>query len=221
METAAQLAKRGHQAVIAPLLEIHMCAGPAVSLDGVRAILATSSNGVRAFAQRNNRRDLPLFAVGARTASVARGLGFSEVRSAEGDARALAAAVPAWATPSEGALLHAAGTERPGQFAADLGAQGYEVRTAALYRAVPVRRLPADAHQPLMAGTLDAVLLMSPQTARIFVDCVKNESIHECCRVLVACCISEAAAAALKPLNLRDVRWPTHPDLASALELLR
>src|ERR1700733_5118756 len=89
-ETAEQLALRGHEAVIAPLLEIRNCSGPAISLHDVQAILATSSNGVRAFSRRSDRRDLPIFAVGERTASIAQSLGFSDVKSADGDVHALA-----------------------------------------------------------------------------------------------------------------------------------
>src|SRR5579863_9915244 len=123
-ETASQLAVRGHETVIAPLLEIRYREGPKIALDGVQAILATSSNGVRALSQRSARRDLPLFAVGAQTASVAVSLGFCDVRSSNGDARALADAVPAWVTPEDGALLHAAGSDEPGPLAADLTACG-------------------------------------------------------------------------------------------------
>jgi uroporphyrinogen-III synthase len=220
METAAQLFARGHRSVIAPLLEIRHCGGPAVSLDGVQAILATSSNGVRAFSQRSDRRDLPLFAVGAQTAAIAKALGFSSVRSANGDARALAEAVPGWAKPEDGALLHAAGAELPGKLAAALCALGYDVQTAVLYRTVPVRRLPAAARDALEAGTLDAMMLFSPRTARTFVACVTEGGLQSRCQALVACCISQAAAEPLRPLGLLDIRWPAHPDQASTLALL-
>jgi uroporphyrinogen-III synthase len=219
-ETAAELAARGHQTVIAPLLEIRFCAGPPISLGGVKAILATSSNGVRAFSQRSDRRDLPLFAVGAHTASIARNLGFSNVRSADGDARALSAALPGWTNPGGGALLHVAGAKKPGQIAADLRMLGYDVRTAALYRAVRVRRLPRAAREALQSGDLDAVMLFSPRTARTFVSCVNAEGLQSYCQGLIACCISEAAAEPVKLMRVSDIRWPAHPDEASMLASL-
>src|SRR5215469_13939273 len=89
-ETAAELRARGHSPIIAPLLEIEFVDGTPIVLDGVSAVLATSSNGVRAFAKRVDRRDLTVFAVGSHTASTARALGFSDVHDAVGDAAALA-----------------------------------------------------------------------------------------------------------------------------------
>ena len=85
-ETAAQLASRGHEAIIAPLLEIRYAEGPDIALDGVQGVLATSSNGVRALARRTSRRNVSIFAVGTHTAAIARELGFQRVRDAGGDA---------------------------------------------------------------------------------------------------------------------------------------
>ena len=91
-ETARQLALRGHQSVLAPLLATQFWDGAEVTLEGVQAILATSANGVRALARRTARRDVPLFAVGPQTAEMAQAEGFSNLRNANGDARALAMA---------------------------------------------------------------------------------------------------------------------------------
>src|SRR5579863_2146442 len=101
-EIAARLAERGHQALLAPLLEPRFLQGPLLEegeLDGVQAVLATSANGIRALNRRSARRDIPIFAVGPQTADEARKSGFSNVRSADGDAKTLAQAAMRWATP--------------------------------------------------------------------------------------------------------------------------
>ncbi|MGD0190342.1 MAG: uroporphyrinogen-III synthase [Rhizomicrobium sp.] len=220
-ETAAQLAALGHQSVIAPLLEIHIHDGPALSLDGVQAIVATSSNGVRAMVQRSERRDLAVFAVGSQTAAVARQCGFANVRSADGDARALGQAVLSWARPQDGALFHPAGSERAGQLAANLTAGGFEVRSAELYQATPAEALPPVAIDALRNGGIDAVLLYSPRTARTFVEHVVGTGLTAALSPIAALCISDATAAALKPLQFREVRVAARPDQASLLALLR
>ena len=66
---------------------------------------------------RTSARDIPIFAVGPQTADAAARAGFLRVRSADGDAAALADAVPHWADPAAGALLHAAGAEGSGWLA--------------------------------------------------------------------------------------------------------
>jgi uroporphyrinogen-III synthase len=98
-QIAARLAEMGHQAVLAPLLEPRFFEGPEPALDGVQAILATSANGIRALIRRTRRRDIPIFAVGPQTAEEAAKAGFTEVRSADGDAVALAEATTHWARP--------------------------------------------------------------------------------------------------------------------------
>src|ERR1700689_2967092 len=93
LETAAKLKALGHDAILAPLLEIRFHDGDEIALDGVQAILATSANGVRALARHSARRDVALFAVGRQSADVARAAGFRDVRSADGDGATLAQAV--------------------------------------------------------------------------------------------------------------------------------
>ena len=99
--TEARLKSRGHEAVVVPLLQVKFHDGPEIDLSGVQAILATSANGVRAFAQRSARRDLPVFAVGPQTARSAKLAGFSDVKSADGDAADLAKVVPTWTSAAK------------------------------------------------------------------------------------------------------------------------
>src|SRR4029077_17748920 len=65
------LRRRGHVAIVAPLMEVVPHDGPPLALDSVQAVLATSANGVRALAARAARRDVPLYAVGPQTAEAA------------------------------------------------------------------------------------------------------------------------------------------------------
>ena len=88
-EIAAELAAHGVASVIWPLTRIERVARRVSLPDEAEALLFTSGNGVRAFAEACARRDLPALCVGARTAALAREAGFVDVRSAEGDATAL------------------------------------------------------------------------------------------------------------------------------------
>lgn len=219
-ETAALLRARGHQAVIAPLLKLNFHSGPEINLAGIQAILATSANGVRAIARRTARRDLPLFAVGPQTAEVAHASGFADVRNADGDSVALANAVPNWASTKAGPLLHASGADGEGKLAKALAAAGFEVRTEFLYDIGTVAQLPAAVLDDLKAGRIDAILLFSPRSARIFVECASNASLGTAVEYLIGVCISNAAAAELAPLKLRDIRIAERPNQASLLDCL-
>ena len=219
-ETAVRLRARGHTVLIAPLIEIRFVDGPEIPFGGVQAILATSSNGVHALARRTSRRDVPLFAVGAQTARAAHSSGFATVKSADGDARALAAATVNWAKPNAGALLHAAGAETKGALAESLRAAGFEVRTEVLYDAIGVNELSTNVLIALTAGNLDAVLLFSPRSARIFSDCVVKADVADSCTALEALCISAVAADNLSVLPFRAVHVAKRPDQEALLALL-
>ncbi|HEY4113115.1 MAG TPA: uroporphyrinogen-III synthase [Rhizomicrobium sp.] len=218
--TAAALREHGHDAILSPLLEIRFLDGPGISLDGVQAVLATSANGVRALARRNQRRDLPAFAVGPQTALAARAAGFADVRDAGGNADALTETVSRWLDPREGSLLHASGRHRKDNLAAALEASGFTVRTEFLYEAVPATGLSPDAQAAFGAGELDAVMLFSPRSAATFAAIVQRNGLSSPCRNLVALCISRETDAALAPLSFRENRVAKRPNQDSMLDLL-
>ena len=218
--TGARLRELGHTALIAPLLSVHYHDGPALDLGGVQGVLATSANGVRALARRTPRRDLPVYAVGPQTAAASREAGFTHVESADGDALALAKAVPRWAMPGNGALFHPTGGEGAGRLVAILGADGYEVRTLVLYEVVAAAALPDDAACALSQATLDAALFFSPRSARVFAQCVATGGLSETCTRLDAVCISEAAAKALSPLIFKVVCIAPRPNQEDLLACL-
>ena len=210
----------GHDAVLAPLLEIRFLDGEEIALDGVQAILATSANGVRALARRSARRNVALFAVGRQSADAARAAGFRDVRSADGDGAALAQAVAQWARRDGGTLLHVAGRETKGALSATLAKEGFDVRSATLYEALAAEALPAAAADALRGQSLDAALFFSPRSARIFRDLVRRAGLAQCCRTVTAAAISEAAAKALDGLDFASVRAAGRPDQEALLTLL-
>jgi uroporphyrinogen-III synthase len=219
-ETAARLRALGHDPLVASLLDIRLREGPDLPLDDVQAVLATSANGVRALAKRTKRRDIPLFTVGAQSASAARLAGFEHIQHADGDAAALAALAAARLAPSRGALLHAAGIETRGGLAEKLAGSGFAVRSEILYDAVACKALPGPARDALDGGTIDAALFFSPRSARIFVELVEAAGLSERCGRLAAICISRAAAEALAPLRFDRVGIAARPNQEALLALL-
>jgi len=217
---AQVLRERGHAAIVSPVMEIQLLDGPEILLEGVQAILATSANGIRGLSRRTARRDLPVFAVGPQTESAAESAGFMCVRTAEGHAAALAVAVENWAVPEGGALLYAAGQERLSDLEHRLRNRGYSVLTEVLYDAIKQPLLSPEAVQALSDHNLDAAMLFSPRSARIFASQIRAAQLSNCCAGLIAFCISEAVANALEPLRFRDMRIAAHPDQDGMLALL-
>jgi uroporphyrinogen-III synthase len=210
---AVRLALAGHQPLLAPLLEPRWFGGPPLDLGGIDAVLATSANGVRALMRRTERRDIPVFAVGPQTMAEARAAGFTRVENADGDAKALAAAVPHWL--KAGALLHVCGEQNEGVLAETLTAAGYEVRREILY-VVEARPLPDTAVRALQDGAVDAALFFSPRSAGIFVAQTGAIPLQN----VSAFCISPATAAVLPGSSFRDIRIAAKPNQDALLALL-
>jgi len=214
-EIARHLAERGHQALLAPLLTPRFHDGPEPDLKGVQAILATSANGIRAFVRRSARRDFSVFAVGPQTAEEARKSGFTEVRNADGDAKALALAATLWAA-KKGVLLHVCGEDAPGTLAENLALRGFKVRRCPLYAIEPATSLPDEARTALQDRALDAAMFFSPKSARIFgrlADGLPTED-------LTALCISPATAQALSPTPFARIAVAAKPNQTAILALL-
>jgi uroporphyrinogen-III synthase len=222
---AAVLAERGHDSVQAPLLDIVLDETARVDLGGVRAVLFTSANGVRAWARLGAPHESEAFCVGDATAQAARDAGFPTVHSAGGDVAALAELVRATLSPADGALLHAAGSALAGDLAGDLGKDGYEVRRVQLYRQDVATTLPFAAVQALRDGKIDAVTFFSPRTAETFVRLAKQADLLAALAGTQAVALSQAAldvareeGAAWKAA--RAASQPTEAALLDALDEL-
>jgi uroporphyrinogen-III synthase len=213
---AARLADLGHRPLVAPLLEPRWFDGAELDLGGIAAILVTSANGVRALVRRTPRRDIPVFAVGPQTTEEARAAGFTRVENADGDARALAAAVPRWMAPDAGPLLHVCGEDSVGHLAEDLSSLGYAVCRETLY-AIDAVPMPPQAIEALRNDALDAALFFSPRSARIFLEQAAGLPL----RAVTAFCISPATAAALPKSRFGAVRVAAKPNQDALLALLK
>ncbi len=210
--TADRLTARGFTPIIAPLLALSAlpdALDAAPDPAAVAALALTSPNGVEAFAPLIPRfRHHLVFAVGDATAEAARAAGFADVRSAAGDIHALARLIAAEAPP--GPLL-APGAREP---AGDL---------PALLPDRPVQRLPVyaafETHAPA-PEPFDAVMLHSPRAARALASILAADLPRAASSGRIAICISEAAAAPLRPFDFAQIRIAATPDEPAMLSAL-
>jgi uroporphyrinogen-III synthase len=161
-ETADRLRQRGHDPIVEPVFAVEAIAATLPAYD---AIAFTSANGARVFATLTPDRSQPVFAVGARTADAAREVGFTNVRSADGDVTALGDMLFN-DLPANARLLHAGNAETRGDLAGRLAAAGRDATFLPVYRSVPVVSPgPALAAHLSGAAPLDAILVHSPRGA--------------------------------------------------------
>ncbi len=217
-ETAHRLRALGRRAILAPMLTIAPVAARLPGPGALQAIIAGSINAVRALPPAFHT--VPLLGVGDATAAAARAHGFRDVRSAAGDARALAALAAATLDPAGKPLLLPTRAREGLRLAADLRARGFAVLRRIVYAAHPTGTLPPEAARALADGEIDAVVFFSASAARSFARIIRASAVAGRLGGVTACAISEAAAAALGDLGFQAVRVAARPDQDSLLALL-
>jgi uroporphyrinogen-III synthase len=220
-QTARALRERGHEPIVAPLLQIEILAEIDPDAGSWNAILLTSANalhGIRKFASRREWRGVPIFAVGEATAKAARDKGFTNVTSADGNVDDLINLVASRLRPPA-RLLYAAGEERAGDLAGALRAQNFKVDLVAVYRLVGAKLLPEPAAVAL-CGEIDGVLHFSRQSAAALISAARNSRLLEAALTKpVHFCISEQVAEPLRAAGAANIRVATRLDEQGLLEL--
>lgn len=219
-ETAARLRRDGHVPLLCPLLTIEMAAGPAPDLAGVAALVATSPNGVRAMDLYDLPREIPLYAVGDRTATAARDAGFGTVTSAGGDLLDLVRLIRQEPPAIPGRLLHVSGADVAGDLGALLAPDGPAVTRHIGYRAVPVTAMAPAMVAAIRGGEVTHVLLFSARTADGFVNLCRQAGLADAVGRLTALCLSAAVAQAASGLAWRETRIAASPDADALMALL-
>lgn len=220
---AKKLAELGHEAVVAPLAEIEFLDPGPLSKDDLQAVIVTSRNALRAMQGHpdlDGIKDIPLFAVGSATARLAQEMGFARVTQGGGTAALLAPQIGTACTPEKGAMLHLAGERLAGDLKGALQAKGFTVRQPVVYRSVAAERLPHEAITALEQESLDGVILMSPETARVYASLIRAHGLENETRKITCFCLSRAVGDALESLpglRTRVADAPTQDDLLALI----
>jgi uroporphyrinogen-III synthase len=220
--TADALVALGHTPILCPMLDI-VREPPRPLPAGCQAIAATSANAIRALAAHPDFaavRNLPLFAVGDRSAVEARRAGFAAARSAGGGLPELCDRIVSDLDPAEGSILYAAGDVQSGDLAAGIGAAGFAVATAILYRSVARPRLSDAALAALRSRGIDGVLIFSARSAEAFVDALAADGLSPLPETIAAFAISEQAAAPLAGALRGPVQSAARPEQIALFALL-
>jgi uroporphyrinogen-III synthase len=236
--TARALKERGFAVVLAPMLRFEP-----VTLEGdagadYAGVLATSANALRAVELQlaeSGLTELPLFAVGAHTASEARRLGFAKVISAEGDAAKLSSLIRKTIKAKDKSkdksedksrkkqavrLLYLAGADLSRDLAGDLAIDGFEVTTRTTYRMVSLTGLSRETCRAFAANEVEAVLHYSQRSARAFLDAARADGVEVSALAVPQCCISANVAAILREAGAMRVLAAASPDENALFEAL-
>lgn len=212
----AKLTAVGHEVVMAPLLTIRPRAGVTIPARPWQAIAATSANGIRALPAGHALKPIRTLTVGPQSLKAAEAAGLA-AEAHGGDVHGLAAFIRQHLDPGAGPILYLSGAETAGDLEAQLTACGFDCVRVVLYDAAASASLGAVEHA-LRDGRLDAVLLYSPRSARIWRGLVEAAGLGAAAAPLCHLCLSRNVAAAL-PEGWNSA-VSASPDEAAILRLL-
>ena len=218
-DTAARLGALGIEGVPCPLLVHQTLDGGLPEPRGFAAMAVTSANALRALADRgvlSRYHELPVYAVGDRTAAMAKELGFSNVTSANGAFADLAELLVH--APLAGPIFYPAARDMSADLGKSLAPFGRMVITAEVYAMNPVVTLP-DGLAERLGGDISGALFYSKRTAQTFVRLVERVFDQPTRARFGVLCLSEAVAAPLLDAHFVRVGLADHPSEESMMGL--
>ena len=213
-KTAGALRRLGFDALAVSVLRVEGL--PEKALDEPPdAIVFTSVNGVRHHSICPALLDIPVFAVGDRTAASGAHAGYTHVVSAARDVLDLERLI-VQSLPRGSRLLHFSAQRPAGDLTGNLRREGYLATRKPVYetRDVDVAKLSASLPAP---HEVNGILIHSPRAGHVVKRCLERTS--RPFRGIVYC-ISDAAAASFEGKQGMDIRVAARPDEASMLALI-
>jgi uroporphyrinogen-III synthase len=200
--TAAALGEAGIEAVICPFTEsVDLpVAASAVAEAGRSAAVAVTSAKALTHAPPalvDAVRAMPVFAVGDATARAARQARMNDVRSADGDAVALAGLVGN-AIPANAPVAYLCGRVRTGELERRLSETGRKVTLIETYDIQKVSCLTDTIMDAIQSADLDGILLHSGMSARLLADALEATGREQLLEKTTLFLISKRAGEPLK-----------------------
>ena len=212
----AKLEAMGHRVVAAPMMTIRVRNDVDIPQKPWQAIAVTSANGIRALPEMEHLRTIRTLTVGPQSlkAALARGL---PAEAHGGDVNGLAGFIRAALDPKAGPILYLSGAETAGDLEGQLSAAGFDCHRAVLYDAAPAESL-GEAAAALGNNALDAVLLYSPRTAKLWLQRAAEAGLLHNAARMRNFCLSRNVASVLPEDWVKEV--PQTPDEQAMLALL-
>jgi uroporphyrinogen-III synthase len=227
-QTAAKLAKLGHDPVVFPLFQpSHDLPHLVDALKSSYSALAiTSAEAVRCLQALGPELQpylaRTLFTVGKSTARMAVDVGFTNVIAAAGNGHDLAGLVAGYAAGEMDGkpILYLAGHRRTGIFEDTLRDNDVDCVTAEIYDMEPILYTLEQQQAKLVTRPVDAVFLFSRENAKAFFNLDVFQQSKEALRKTLFFCLSRAIAEAVPEALRNSAVVSLNPDEDELIDLL-
>lgn len=217
LRVAGILGADGIESLIWPLTEIDFFEHPIHLPSGLDGVVFSSGNAVRAFARCSEERNVTAFCVGKRTAELAGEIGFTDIRSADGNFDDLVVLIRA---TRPGSVHYLRGEDVSGDLPGALIESGIACTVNVVYRARPSNGPDAEVRRALVEGSLDVVSIWSRRNATLFRESVENRTNWRIGQATLVC-ISENALGDLGKMGFRRTIIASRPNATQMLAGIR
>lgn len=221
--TADNLAQLGFEALSAPMMDFNQILFSMPEMAEVAALIFTSANGIRAVKDRAEFKAMACYVVGAQTAKLAAECGFEILGQGAGNVSSLCEVIAQdyLARGFDKPLLHISGVHQAGNLSQSLAELSIATHRLQAYEMQKVADIAVDIEQRLESQTIDAILLYSARSAKIFIEIMKNRQILQKISDIPVFCLSKNIAEALGKPYLTHIYFVDQPDEDALLALMQ
>lgn len=218
---AQALKGMGYTTLTEPMLTINSVPFTPPDLQEFQALVFTSVNAVRFFAQQSLNRHIPVFCVGDKTAEVAKSHGYSVVYSASGAGEGLAHLIVSRSEDRKRPLLHPRAADIAVPLQRWLAGHGMTLVPLIVYKAEKTRVLSPVCQEALLGGRIAMIPFFSKRTAESFLALVQELGLTHTLATIKALSISASVVQSVQSFPWLDVCMAKTPDQDGIIELIR
>jgi len=191
---------------------------PLPPLKTPQALIITSKNSIRALEGYEDLKKIPLYAVGEKTAELAKQKGFVNIFNAAGTSQDLIKLIVKMGQRDKGILWHLSGEEVKGNIIEALTIAGFEARRQIVYLIEDVTDLPPSLQAKLINNSISHIIFCSPRTTTAFITLLKKNKLEKRACKIISLCLSQDVGEQALDLKWKKVWISPKPNLNDLLE---
>jgi len=194
-----------HEVSHMPLISIEGVKHEDLSFSDYKAIIFTSSNAIKFLDIKSIDKKIICFCVGSATEKKARGNGFQNVFSADGNVNNLKELILQNFNSSDGKLLYVSGEIISNDLDQQLISEGYNVKRIINYSANPIEKFNDDFIEKLKLKMPEIVYVYSQNSAISFLNLIKNYQLDDFWMNTNLMCIGERTSSILNEIKWKKI----------------
>ena len=191
---AKDLSKKNLPSLVQPLFSVIQLDNLQLKEKNLQAILITSSNAVFALTKLAIKKELLILAIGKKTASEVKKLGYNNVFSANNSAISLCNLAENKLTKNEGFVFYLAGEIITLDIAEKLQNLGFLARKIIVYQTREIKEFLPITINEIIGGNIAEIWFYSKNSAKIFYQLTKKHNLLRYLKQIKICCLSQNIA---------------------------